>query len=64
MLSIADLAEKLPDDGGAAGALAKFLKPHKTREYDLGQFTDKVWDSAEKRARIRELKKEIARDKK
>lgn len=58
------LAEKLPDDGGEAGALGKFLKRHETRDYNLRQFTDKVWYSAEKRSRIRELQREISRNKK
>ncbi|MCX7633997.1 MAG: hypothetical protein N2Z22_11765 [Turneriella sp.] len=56
------LGEKLPDDGGAPGALEFYSKHYKTRAYSTAQFSNAVYDSPEKRARIRSLKQEIEQE--
>ncbi len=51
--------EKLPDETGHSGRLRFFQKTFRTQPYQLKDFTDRNWDSEEKRAKIRELKREI-----
>lgn len=54
------LGEKLPDDGGAAGRLEYHAQIFRTPPYRAAQFSDKPWDSPEKRAWVRELEREVA----
>ena len=56
--------EKLPDAAERSGRLRFFAKPFSTAAYQLKDFTDRNWDSEEKRAKIRELQKEIKTSKK
>lgn len=57
------LGEKLPDDGGTMGALAYYNKPYTTRSYRREDFSDAVYDSPEKRKKIRELEREVRQEK-
>jgi len=56
------LGEKLPDDGGTAGKLTYYGVSYPTRPHHLSEFSDRVWDSPEKRAYIRALEREIAEE--
>jgi hypothetical protein len=56
------VGEKLPDDGGIAGRLAYFAQEFHTQPHHATQFSDKVWDAPEKRARMRELERELAEE--
>ena len=56
------VGEKLPDDGGAPGRLQYYAGEYRTQPHHAAQFSDKAWDSPEKRARIRALEREIAEE--
>lgn len=56
------LGEKLPGTDGQQGRLAYFSSPYETRSYALREFTDKAWDSPDKRARVKSLKEEIQQE--
>jgi hypothetical protein len=56
------VGEKLPDDGGIAGRLAYFAQEFHTQPHHATQFSDKVWDAPEKRARMRELERELVEE--
>lgn len=56
------VGEKLPDDGGSAGRLDYYANEYRTQPHHVTQFSDKVWDAPEKRARIRALEREIAEE--
>lgn len=57
------LGEKLPEIRGSSGALSFFGQGFSTRAYQTQQFTDQQWNSAEKAAKIRELRKQAAQEK-
>ena len=46
-----------------AGRLELFRKAYETRKYRPAEFTDRVWDAPEKRARIAELEAEVRAEK-
>ncbi len=56
------VGEKLPDDGGLSGRLEYYPGEFRTQPHHIAQFSDKVWDSPQKRARIRALEREIAEE--
>lgn len=56
------VGEKLPAEKGSSGKLALCSQSYRTRSYAITDFTDKDWDSPEKRRKIRELKDEIAKE--
>jgi hypothetical protein len=56
------VGEKLPDDGGSAGRLEYYANEYRTQPHHATQFSDKVWDAPEKKARIRALEREIAEE--
>ncbi|GAB4436991.1 MAG: hypothetical protein OHK0011_20050 [Turneriella sp.] len=56
------VGEKLPDDGGLAGRLEYYATEYRTQPHHATQFSDRVWDAPEKRARIRALEREIAEE--
>lgn len=56
------LGEKLPDDG-VMGALPYYAQVYTTKVYPHAAFSDVVYDSPEKRAKIRALEREMREEK-